>query len=138
MIGDLVHGSQVVRRGDDGFAGARPAHQEIDHHTLAFRVEGGGWLIHQEHFGVKDQHGGQCYPFLLAPDSRCGGRCFRWVISNSVNISSTRANLRFGPAQLQGTKGDFIENRWVKKLDIRVLEHQSHALTKAQRERLIL
>ena len=43
------------------------------------------------------------------------------------HLGNLPAHLLLGPAKLQWAKGHFIKNCRGKKLDIRILEYQSHA-----------
>jgi hypothetical protein len=53
-------------------------------------------------------------------------------------LANLTADLLFGPAKLQRAKSHFVKNRGRKKLDIRILEYQSHPAVKLEAEFQIL
>ena len=121
-IRNIFQSIQVVRGGDTRSSRRFSRSQQSDNLGLAEGIERRAGLVQKQHLRIGDQYRSQRNAFLLSPESRCGARSCKWPIPMDSSALHPIANLRLRPAQLQRSKGHFIEDAGIEKLDIGILK----------------
>src|SRR5205085_2337429 len=88
--------------------------------------------------GIEDEHGRQRYPFLLSSREAVRRAVAEMGDAHVLEgVLHAFADLRFWPAELERTEGDFIEDAGIEQLHVGVLKDQSHASTETEKELVI-
>ena len=138
-VGDFFEAVEIMGGDDDGLGATAPGDQEIDDLAFAARIEGGGGFVEEKNFGVENHNGGDGDALLFA-----AGEAVRGAVAQVGDVEGGKcgfnsfADARFGPAELQGTEGEFVEDGGIEELDVGILEDQADAAAEGIGEARIL